>query len=135
MPRALPAILAALSVLSVAACMQDAPGAAPSSGAGLAGAGLAGAGQPTAPPIPVDDRSKGLFEQMTGINGDAVAAVSGDASRSYIYFDLFAARKEAVAAAPARLCAQYGAAPKASYVTNPGDRVPGMKVLVVDCTR
>lgn len=119
MPRIAPALLAALCLLPLAGCVQPGPG--------LAGPDAA------APPTPVDGRSKGLFEQMTGINGDAVAAVSGDARRSYIYYDLFAARKEAVAAAPARLCAFHGKAVTASHVTNPGDHVPGMKVLVVTC--
>lgn len=119
MPRIAPAVLAALFLLPLAGCVE--PGAA-----------LTGP-ESAAPPTPVDGRSKGLFEQITGINGDAVAAISGDARRSYIYYDLFAARKEAVAAAPARLCAHYGKAMTASHVTNPGDHVPGMKVLVVTC--
>ena len=75
-----------------------------------------------------------IFEQITGINGDAVSAVSGDARRSYVYFDFFAAQKAAVAAAPAKLCAFYGKGLKSSYVTEPSDREPGLKVLVVDCT-
>lgn len=90
-------------------------------------------GHAPAPAVPVDDRSHGLFEQLTGINGDAVSAVSGDAARSYIYFDLFAANKAAVAAAPARLCAGYGKGVAQSYVTAPADRVPGVKALVVEC--
>ena len=86
-----------------------------------------------APPIPVDTRPKGDFEKMTGINSDAVAAISGNATRSYVYYDLFAARKAAVAAAPQRLCNHYGRSLKASHVAEPGDRVPGMKALVVEC--
>ncbi|SOB94305.1 hypothetical protein [Rhodobacter maris] len=86
-----------------------------------------------APPIPRDDRPKAEFTAITGINSDAVAALSGDARQSVIYYDLFAADKAAVAAAPARLCGHYGRALKDSHVTEPGDRVPGMKALVVRC--
>ncbi|MDF2141482.1 hypothetical protein [Paenirhodobacter sp. CAU 1674] len=86
-----------------------------------------------APAVPADPRSHGVFEQITGINGDAVAAISGDARRSYIYFDAVAAKKAAVEAAPAKLCAGYGRALKSSYVTYPADHVPGVKALVVDC--
>ncbi len=109
--------------------------------AGLLGACMApGAGPATpgaegdfAPAVPVDQRSHGYFEQVTGINGDAVSALSGDAGRSYIYFDFFAANKAAVAAAPAKVCAGYGRGLKASRMTLPADREPGIKVLVVDC--
>lgn len=112
-----PAALAALLPISLAGCMDAAPGA---SGA-------------LAPPVPHDERSHGLFEQMTGINGDAVSAISGNAQRSFIYFDYFAANKEAVKAAPAKLCASYGKGLKTSSVTEPADHEPGLKVLVVDC--
>lgn len=120
MHRSASALLAALLMLSLSACMEtgpDLPAAAP---------GLA-------PPIPVDNRAKADFARMTGINSDAVAAISGDATRSYVYFDLFAANKAAVTAAPDRLCRYYGKSLKSSYVTDPGDRVPGMKALVVAC--
>jgi len=90
--------------------------------------------QELAPPIPVDNRPKATFEEMTGINSDAVAAISGDAQKTYVYFDLFAAHKDAVTAAPARVCSHYGKSLKASHVAEPGDRVPGMKALVVECS-
>ena len=109
-------------LLALAGCVEPGSPAAP---------GLEG---PLAPPVPRDERSHGMFEQITGINGDAVSAVSGDARRSYVYFDFFAAQKAAVTAAPAKLCASYGKGLKSSYVTEPSDREPGLKVLVVDCT-
>lgn len=123
MSRSASAVLAALLTLSLSACMESAPTLP-----------VAGSAAPAlAPPIPVDNRAKADFARMTGINSDAVAAISGDAARSYIYFDLFAANKEAVAAAPERLCRHYGKSLKTSHVTDPGDRVPGMKALVVAC--
>ncbi|TKD21340.1 hypothetical protein FBT96_09605 [Rhodobacter capsulatus] len=123
MHRTASALLAALLTLSLSACMETGP-ALPA---------VSDAAPALAPPIPVDNRAKADFARMTGINSDAVAAISGDAARSYIYFDLFAANKEAVAAAPERLCRQYGKSLKTSHVTDPGDRVPGMKALVVEC--
>ena len=114
------AVPAAVCLFTLAACVQVDLAPAP-------------AGHELAPPIPVDNRAKAEFERMTGINSDAVAAISGDANRSYVYFDLFAAHKDAVAAAPDRLCRHYGKSLKASHVTEPGDRVPGMKTLVVEC--
>ncbi len=122
MSRTASALLAALLSLSLSACMETAPTLP-----------VAAAAPALAPPIPVDNRAKADFARMTGINSDAVAAISGDATRSYIYFDLFAANKEAVAAAPERLCRHYGKSLKTSHVTDPGDRVPGMKALVVAC--
>lgn len=122
MSRTASALLAALLSLSLSACMETAPKLP-----------VAAAAPALAPPIPVDNRAKADFARMTGINSDAVAAISGDATRSYIYFDLFAANKEAVAAAPERLCRHYGKSLKTSHVTDPGDRVPGMKALVVAC--
>lgn len=120
MLRFLTAGPAAVLVLSLGACMQVVPNPI--------------AGRPElAPPIPVDNRPKADFEKMTGINSDAVAAISGDASRSYVYFDLFAADKTAVKGASERLCNHYGRSLKSSHVTEPGDRVPGMKALVVEC--
>ena len=114
--------LGAALILTLAGCME----AGSPTGPGVAG--------PLAPPVPRDERSHGMFEQITGINGDAVSAVSGDARRSYVYFDFFAAQKAAVTAAPAKLCASYGKGLKSSYVTEPSDQEPGLKVLVVDCT-
>lgn len=128
MLRFAPAILAALSVLPLAACVQPLPGTVsdlvPVTATGKAA---------LAPPIPVDNRPKAEFTRMTGINSDAVAAISGDARLSYVYFDLFAARKEAVKAAPAKLCSHYGKSLKSTHVTEPGDRVPGVKAMVVEC--
>jgi len=120
MKRGLPAVSAALAALMLAGCMTAAPGNSTATAA-------------LAPPVPKDERSHGTFEQMTGINGDAVSAISGDIRRAYIYFDFFAADKTAVKAAPAKLCAHYGKGLKSSFVTEPGDREPGIKVLVVDC--
>lgn len=114
------AIPAVFCLLTLAACLPGSPESAP-------------AGPDLAPPIPVDNRAKAEFERMTGINSDAVAAISGDAKRSHVYFDLFAARKAAVAAAPERLCRHYGKSLKTAHVAEPGDRVPGMKALVVEC--
>lgn len=120
MLRSASAVPAVFLMLTLSACMQV--DLAPSS-----------TGQELAPPIPVDNRPKAVFEKMTGINSDAVAAISGDAKRSYVYFDLFAADKAAVKAAPERLCNHYGSSLKSSHVAEPGDRVPGMKTLVVEC--
>ncbi|MFD2172624.1 hypothetical protein [Rhodobacter lacus] len=117
-PSRLRSGLFGLATLALSACMSPAPQGAAD----------------LAPPIPRDDRPKAEFTALTGINSDAVAALSGDARQSVIYYDLFAADKAAVAAAPARLCGQYGRALKDSHVTEPGDRVPGMKALVVHCT-
>lgn len=122
-PRALPAVSAILCATLLSACMPGPMGAdaRPGSGGGLA------------PPVPKDERSHGMFQQMTGINGDAVSAISGNAAQSYVYFDFFAANKAAVKEAPAKLCSHYGKALKSSRVTEPADREPGLKVLVVDC--
>jgi hypothetical protein len=109
--------MAALIAASLCACVAPAPQGTPA----------------LAPAVPADPRSHGVFEQITGINGDAVAAISGDAHRSYIYFDAVAAKKATLATAPAKLCAGYGHALKSSYVTFPADHVPGVKTLVVDC--
>ncbi len=122
MKRAFPAILAVVSGLTVAACMQT-----------TGGSGTSFEGTPLAPPLPVDDRSHALFEKMTGINGDAVSAIGGDKSKAYVYFDFFAAKKEAVQAAPAKLCAYYGKTLQSSYVTSPSSREPGAKALAVTC--
>ena len=118
--RSASAVSAAFLMLSLSACMETGPV-------------LPSAAPDLAPPIPVDNRPKAEFERMTGINSDAVAAISGDAKRSYVYFDLFAADKAAVTAAPDRLCRHYGARLKSSRVVEPGDRVPGVKTLVVEC--
>jgi hypothetical protein len=114
------AIAAAMVLLSLAACTEVGPG-------------LIAQPEQLAPPIPVDNRPKALFQQMTGINSDAVAAISGDAHRTYVYYDLFAARKDAVKAAPAKLCSYYGSSLKSAHTVEPGDRVPGVKTLVVEC--
>lgn len=118
MLRFAPALMAAPLLFSLAACVE--PGAGPS-------------GPELAPPIPRDDRPKAEFTALTGINSDAVAAISGDAQLSYIYYDPFSANKTALAAAPARLCAHYDRSLRDSHVAEPGDRVPGMKTLVVRC--
>ena len=132
MSRTRPALLVSLALTGLlAGCVAPGPQGAGRGGPGPAATG----GNPPAPAVPVDERSHGTFEQLTGINGDAVAAISGDATRSYIYFDAFAANKAALAAAPARLCASYGRTAAASYITAPADRVRGVRTLVVDCTR
>lgn len=120
MLRFVTALPAALFLCALSACMQVAPE-------------TGSAGPELAPPIPVDNRPKADFAKMTGINSDAVAAISGNAKRSYVYFDLFAADKAAVKGAPERLCNHYGRSLKSSHVAEPGDRVPGMKTLVVEC--
>jgi hypothetical protein len=123
MKRAFPAAVAVVSGLMVSACMQTGTG---STGTGFEGAALA-------PPVPRDERSHGDLQRMTGINGDAVSAIAGDPSNALIYFDFFAANKEAVKAAPAKLCATYGKSLKSSYVTEPSNHEPGVKVLAVTC--
>jgi len=118
-----PAVSATLLVLALAGCMAGPAG----SDARLGSSGA------LAPPVPRDERSHGMFQQMTGINGDAVSAIGGDAAQSYVYFDFFAANKAAVRDAPAKLCSHYGKTLKSSRVTEPADHEPGLKVLVVDC--
>lgn len=120
---ALPTVSAVCLAFALAGCMAG--GTGPDARPGSAGA--------LAPPVPKDERSHGTFQQITGINGDAVSAISGDASQSYVYFDFFAANKAAVKDAPAKLCSHYGKTLKSSRVTEPADHEPGLKVLVVDC--
>lgn len=123
------ALAAGLMLASLAACV--APGSD-----GIGGSGdLPPERRSFAPPIPRDDRPKAEFTAMTGINSDAVAAISGNASRAYVYFDLFAADKAALAQAPAKLCGHYGKSLRSSHVAEPEDRVPGMKALVVECNQ
>lgn len=124
MKRAFPALLAVASGLSLAGCVM-----------GVSTAGIGGTQTPQlAPPVPAKEtRSHGQRQQMTGIRGDAVAAILGDADRSYIYYDVVAADPETVKAAPAKLCAGYGRTVQSSHVTTPENQEPGVKVLAVDC--
>ncbi|WP_146168728.1 hypothetical protein [Rhodobacter aestuarii] len=121
MPRLLSALLAAPLMLTLAAC-DDRPCCTAPSAAGA-----------MAPPIPAGRQSKVDFEALTGIRSDAVAAITGTPNGSYVYYDPFAAPPAAVEAAPAHLCAQHGKALKESYITEPEDHMPGMKVLVITC--
>ncbi len=107
----------------------------PLAGCTGANAAISWEGHPLAPAVPRDERSHGTFEALTGINGDAVAAITGDATRSYIYFDSAAANKAALEAAPAHLCASYGQSLESSYLTRPADRQAGLMVLAVDCSQ
>lgn len=88
---------------------------------------------PAAPPVPRDERSHGMFQSLTGINGDAVAAVQLTTKPAYVWFDPVAANSDAVAKAPARICAQRGTPVRNTYVTRPKDNAPGVQVLVVEC--
>lgn len=122
----------ALSAVTLAGCAGQGAGPMVAQKMDADDAAL-GVSLPLAPVTPKDDRSHGDLERITGINGDAVPAVSGNANQSYIYYDAFAANRQALSKAPARLCASYGKQLKSSRTTEPADREPGIKVLAVQC--
>lgn len=117
-----------LAALALSGCMQ-------ANGAAVAPTGPDDLGK-LAPPVPKDDRSHGDFQKMTGINGDAIAAISGTPAMSYIYYDPVAANHAALPNAPAKLCQSYGKKLKTFRTTQPADRAiqPGMDVLAVQCS-
>jgi len=102
-------------------------------GAELAPAHISTSNHPLGPAVPVDGQSHAMFQSLTGINGDAVAGVKIGTPRSYVWFDGAAANPRLVAQAPVRMCTARGALVKSSYITNPKDNTPGVKVLVVEC--
>ncbi|KEO53079.1 hypothetical protein [Thioclava pacifica] len=86
-----------------------------------------------APDVPRDERSHGMFQSLTGINGDAVAAVQLSSKPAYVWFDPVAAKPGTVDQAPTRICAKRGSLVENSYITRPEDNAPGVQVLVVEC--
>lgn len=86
-----------------------------------------------APAVPRDERSHGMFQTLTGINGDAVAAVQLGTKPAYVWFDPVAAQPGTVDQAPTRICAKRGSPVQSSYITRPEDNAPGVQVLVVEC--
>ncbi|MFC3059171.1 hypothetical protein [Paenirhodobacter populi] len=122
MKRVIPVL--AVSALMLGGCAMEMPGVT---------AGEAGAQHPLAPPVPQNVRAHALWQKQTGINGDSIAAIGGDTSQAYIYYDPIVANQAALAAAPAKLCASYGKQLASSYTTLPQDGEPGVKVIAVTC--
>ena len=121
----------------VAGCVtQGEPSVGPGAvgpGAELAPAHVNSSNHPLGPAVPVDEQSHAMYQSLTGINGDAVAGVQIGTPRSYVWFDAVAANPQMIAQAPVRMCTARGALVKSSYITNPKDNTPGVKVLVVEC--
>ncbi|WP_295535142.1 hypothetical protein [uncultured Thioclava sp.] len=116
----------------LAGCVtQSDPSVGP--GGDLAPARASSSNLPLGPAVPVDDRSHAMFQALTGINGDAVASVQIGTPLSYVWFDGAAANPQRVAEAPVRMCTARGSLVKSTYITQPKDNTPGVKVLVIEC--
>lgn len=124
MKRVIPVL--AVSALMLGGCAMEMPGATTTMGE-------SDAQHPLAPPVPQNVRAHAQWQKQTGINGDSIAAIGGDTTQAYIYYDPIAANQAALTAAPAKLCASYGKQLASSYTTLPQDGEPGVKVIAVTC--
>lgn len=116
-----------LSATALSGCIDN-TGAALTNGPDALGA--------LAPPVPKDTGSHGEYQRLTGINGDAIAAIGGTPEEPYIYYDPVASNQAAAQKAPEMICKNYGKTLKSYRITQPADRVtqPGVSVLAVKCS-